>query len=87
MLRPFTAVGRLALTNYLLQSIICTTLFYSWGFGLYGRVHPLLGFVPTIAIYAGQVMVSIWWLRHFGAGPMEWLWRRLTYGVRPMLVS
>src|SRR5687768_9055910 len=86
-LRPFIAVGRLALTNYLLQSIICTTLFYSWGFGLYGRVDPLLGFVPTIAIYAGQVMVSIWWLRHFEAGPMEWLWRRLTYGVRPMVVS
>jgi uncharacterized protein len=79
-LRPFVAVGRMALTNYLLQSLICTTLFYSWGFGLYGRVNPLLGFVPTIAIYGAQVVFSAAWLRHFASGPMESLWRRLTYG-------
>jgi uncharacterized protein len=83
--RPFAAVGRMALTNYLLQSVVCTTLFYSWGLGLYGRVNPLLGFVPTIAIYAAQVLLSVWWLRHFTSGPMEWLWRRLTYGATPTL--
>jgi len=80
-LRPFVAVGRVALTNYLLQSVICTTLFYSWGFGLYGRVNPLLGFIPTIAVYAVQIVFSMWWLRRFATGPMEWLWRRLTYGA------
>ena len=80
-LRPFAAVGRMALSNYLLQSIVCTTLYYSWGFGLYGRVGPLLGFVPTIAIYSAQVVLSVWWLRRFSTGPMEWLWRRLTYGA------
>jgi uncharacterized protein len=79
-LRPFVAVGRMALTNYLLQSLVCTTLYYSWGIGLYGRVGPLLGFVPTVVIYAVQVALSAWWLRHFASGPMEWLWRRLTYG-------
>lgn len=79
-LRPFVAVGRMALSNYLLQSLVCTTLYYSWGGGLYGRVGPLLGFVPTIAIYAAQVALSVWWLRHFAMGPMEWVWRRLTYG-------
>jgi uncharacterized protein len=79
-LRPFAAVGRMALSNYLLQSLVCTTLYYSWGIGLYGRVGPLLGFVPTIAIYAAQVALSVWWLRHYATGPMEWLWRRLTYG-------
>jgi uncharacterized protein len=79
-LRPFAAVGRMALSNYLLQSVVCTTLFYSWGFGLYGRVGPLLGFVPTIAVYSAQVVLSVWWLRRFSTGPMEWLWRRLTYG-------
>ena len=79
-LRPFAAVGRMALSNYLLQSLVCTTLYYSWGFGLYGRVGPLLGFVPTIAIYSAQVVFSVWWLRRFSTGPMEWLWRRLTYG-------
>lgn len=75
----------MALTNYLLQSLVCTTLHYSWGIGLYGRVGPLLGFVPTIAIYAAQVVFSVWWLRHFASGPMEWLWRRLTYGRAPAL--
>jgi uncharacterized protein len=79
-LRPFVAVGRMALSNYLLQSLVCTTLYYSWGLGFYGRVGPLLGFAPTIAIYAAQVVLSVWWLRHFATGPMEWLWRRLTYG-------
>jgi uncharacterized protein len=84
-LRPFVAVGRMALSNYLLQSLVCTTLYYSWGAGLYGRVNPLLGFVPTIAIYAAQVVLSVWWLRYFAMGPMEWLWRRLTYGAAPAL--
>jgi uncharacterized protein len=79
-LRPFVAVGRMALTNYLLQSLVCTTVFYSWGGGLYGDVGPLRGFVPTLAIYAAQVVLSVWWLRYFAMGPMEWLWRRLTYG-------
>jgi uncharacterized membrane protein YeiB len=78
-LRPFAAVGRMALSNYL-QSLVCTTLYYSWGLGLYGRVGPLLGFVPTAAIYGAQVALSVWWLRHLSSGPMEWLWRRLTYG-------
>lgn len=86
-LRPFAAVGRMALSNYLLQSLVCTTLYYSWGIGLYGRVNPLLGFVPTVAIYAAQVALSVWWLRHFTSGPMEWLWRRLTYGPRPRYAS
>ena len=78
-LRPFGAVGRMALSNYLLQSIVCTTLYYSWGGGLYGRVSPLMGFVPTVLIYTAQVALSVWWLQHFATGPMEWLWRRLTY--------
>ena len=84
-LRPFAAVGRMALTNYLLQSIICTTIFYSWGLALYGRVNPLIGFVPTILIYSAQVALSVWWFRRFAMGPMEWLWRRLTYGKAPVV--
>jgi uncharacterized protein len=84
-LRPFGAVGRTALTNYLLQSIVCTTLYYSWGGGFYGRVSPLMGLVPTILIYSMQVALSVWWLQRFASGPMEWLWRRLTYAT-PTLV-
>ena len=86
-LRPFAAVGKMALTNYLLQSLICTTLFYSWGLALYGRVNPLMGFVPTVLIYGAQVVLSLWWFRRFAMGPSEWLWRRLTYGAAPILAA
>jgi uncharacterized protein len=79
-LMPFSYVGRMALTNYLLQSIVCTTIFYSYGLGLYGRVGPLVGFFLGIAIYSLQVPFSKWWLSTHRYGPMEWLWRRLTYG-------
>jgi uncharacterized protein len=79
-LLPFSYVGRMALTNYLLQSIICTTIFYSYGFGFYGRVGPLADLFIGLAIYSAQVPFSKWWLKTHRYGPMEWLWRRLTYG-------
>lgn len=74
------AVGRMALSNYLMHTIICTTLFEGWGFGLFGRLNrvELLGVV--IAIWLMQLVVSPLWLRRFRFGPMEWLWRSLTYG-------
>ena len=77
-LAPAAAVGRMALTNYLLQSLVCVVLFTTTD--LYGRVGPALLVVPTIVIYAGQVWASNWWMRRFRYGPMEWLWRSLTYG-------
>jgi uncharacterized protein len=80
LLRPFGAVGRTALSNYLLQSIVCTAIFCSWGLGLYGKVDPLTGLVLGVVIYALQVPLSVWWLRRHAFGPMEWVWRRLTYG-------
>lgn len=79
-LRPLAAVGRMALTNYLLQSIICTTLFYGYGFGLFGKVGPAAGAMLALVIYAAQVPVSAWWLARFRFGPAEWAWRTLTYG-------
>jgi len=79
-LMPFSYVGRMALTNYLLQTVLCTMLYYSYGFGLFGKVGPLLGLVPTVVIYGLQVPFSKWWLSKHRYGPMEWLWRRLTYG-------
>ncbi len=79
-LAPLAAVGCMALSNYLLQTLICTTLFYSYGFGLFGAVGPARGVLLTILIYALQVPLSTWWLRHFQFGPLEWLWRSLTYG-------
>jgi uncharacterized protein len=86
-LRPFGAVGRTALSNYLLQSVVCTTLYYSWGTGLYGQVSPLVGLVPTVGIYGAQVVLSVYWMRHFAYGPMEWVWRRLTYGRAGFLAN
>jgi uncharacterized protein len=73
-------VGRMALTNYLLQSVVCTLLFYNYGLGLYGRVSPAVGLVLTVTIFAVQIPLSAWWLRRFRFGPMEWVWRSLTYG-------
>ncbi|MFO8000124.1 MAG: DUF418 domain-containing protein [Marinilabilia sp.] len=75
-------VGRMALTNYLLQSIIAVVLFHSYGFGLYGQVSLWQGVVLTVVIFALQIPLSILWLKHFYFGPFEWLWRSLTYMKR-----
>lgn len=79
-LQPLAAVGRLALSNYLLQSVVCTLLCYSYGLKLYGQIEPLLGLILTIAIYLAQIRLSGWWLERYRFGPMEWVWRTLTYG-------
>jgi uncharacterized protein len=73
------AVGRMALTNYLTQSVLCTTLFEGWGFGLFGKLDrfPLLGVVMSVWLL--QLAISPLWLRWFRFGPAEWLWRCLTY--------
>jgi uncharacterized protein len=70
----------MALSNYLFQSILCTTVFYSYGFGLYGKVGPALGFVLTLAIFAIQIFISKHWFQHYQFGPLEWVWKSLTYG-------
>jgi uncharacterized protein len=86
-LAPLAAVGRTALSNYLLQSLICTTIFYSYGLALFGKVGPSLGLLFTITIFLIQIPLSLWWLRRFQFGPIEWLWRSLTYWQRqPMRV-
>lgn len=82
ILSPIAAAGRMALTNYLGQSLIATTLFYGYGFGLGGTVGKLGTIGIALLIFAGQVLFSVVWLRHFRYGPMEWLWRSLTYGAR-----
>lgn len=78
-------VGRMALTNYLLQSIVCTLIFYSYGLGLFGRVPPLAGVGIVLILFSLQIVFSAWWLQRFRFGPVEWLWRTLTYGkAQPM---
>jgi uncharacterized protein len=82
---PFAAVGRTALTNYLAQSVICTLFFYHYITGWYGRIGPALGLVPTVVLFAAQVGISNWWLGRYRFGPMEWLWRGMTYGKFPSM--
>jgi uncharacterized protein len=76
------AAGRMAFSNYILQTVICITLFYGSGFGLFERVPRTGQILIVFAIYAAQLVLSPLWLRHFRFGPLEWLWRSLTYGKR-----
>ena len=78
---PIAAAGRMPLTNYLMQTLICTTLMYGWGFGLWGTVGPAAQLLLAFAIFfVIQVPLSILWLRRFEYGPLEYLWRVATYG-------
>jgi uncharacterized protein len=81
-LTPIAAAGRMALTNYLMQSVVCTLLFYGYGLGLHDRVGVAQGVLVTVVLWGVQVVVSTLWLSRYAYGPMEWLWRSLTYGQR-----
>jgi uncharacterized protein len=85
-LRPLTsrlaAVGRMALTNCIMQTVICTTLFYGFGFGLFGRLERAELMYVVAAIWAFQLAASPLWLARFRLGPLEWVWRSLTYWER-----
>ncbi len=86
-LAPLAAVGRAALSNYLLQSVVFSTIFYHYGLGMVGKVGPSFDLALTTLIYGLQLPLSVWWLRRFRFGPAEWLWRTLTYGsFQPMRV-
>ncbi|MDZ7801717.1 MAG: DUF418 domain-containing protein [Trueperaceae bacterium] len=82
-LRPLAAVGRLALSNYLLQSLVVTTLAYGYGLGLYGQIGAAWSLVIALVVFALQVPLSVAWTRRFRYGPVEWLWRTLSYGRPP----
>jgi uncharacterized protein len=81
------AVGRMALSNYLTHSLVCTTLFYGYGFGLYGQINRTGLAAIVLTIWIVQLVISPIWLKHFRFGPAEWLWRSLTYWrLQPMRV-
>jgi uncharacterized protein len=87
LMTPVAAAGRTALSVYLTQSVICTLLFSGYGLGLYGKVSMAQGVALTCAIWAAQVLLSAFWLSRFRYGPVEWLWRSLTYRQRmPMVI-
>ena len=85
-LAPLAPVGQMALTNYLLQSVVFVLLFFGYGLGWYGKVGAFGGLLLSVSLFALQMVASRWWLRHFRFGPFEWLWRSLTYWKKqPML--
>lgn len=80
LMRALAAVGRMALTNYLAQSVICTLIFYGHGLGMFGRLERIEQLGVVIALWVAQLVWSPLWLRWFEQGPVERLWRVLTYG-------
>ena len=83
--RPFAAVGQTALTNYLLQTVLCTTIFYGHGLGWFGSVDRVGQLGVVAGVWALQLVASPLWLRRFRFGPAAWAWRSLTYGARQPL--
>ncbi len=82
------AAGRMALSNYLTQSLVFSSLFYGYGFGLFGRLSPIEAAAIGIVLYGAQLWFSFWWLRHYRFGPFEWVWRSSTYGRwQPMRIT
>lgn len=78
-------VGRMALTNYLLQTVICVLIFYGFGFGQFGRFGARTVTLIALAIFLFQILISTLWLKYFSYGPLEWIWRQLTYRQRSTL--
>jgi uncharacterized protein len=83
--RRLAAVGRMAFTNYIMQSIICTIIFYGFGFGLFNQIDRFPQQLIVLAIWIFQLAISPWWLKRYRFGPLEWLWRTLTYWKRQPL--
>ena len=75
----FQPVGQMAFTNYLGQSIICGLFFYGIGFGMFGQLQRYEIYYVVAAVWILQIVYSHIWLKYFRFGPLEWLWRSLTY--------
>jgi uncharacterized protein len=87
ILSAFVPAGRMALTNYLSQTVISVALFYGFGLGLIGKIGPALCLAMTLGMFVIQMIWSRLWLSSFRFGPAEWLWRSMTYGrAQPMRV-
>ena len=82
LVRRLTSVGRTAFSCYILETLICTTVFYGHGLGLFGTFDRLQQLMLTVVIWIALLLVAPVWLRRFRYGPLEWVWRTLTYGHR-----
>ena len=82
LVRMFAATGRMALTNYIMQSVLCSIVFYGWGLGLYGLLSYAEQFIVIGSIWVVQLIWSTWWLGRYRFGPLEWAWRSLVLKQR-----
>ena len=85
--RAVAAVGRTALSNYVLQTLICTTVFYGHGLGLFGSVDRVGQLLIVLAVWTVQLLWSRWWTCRFAVGPLEWAWRTAARGAAGVSVS
>ncbi|WP_257985500.1 DUF418 domain-containing protein [Bacillus sp. V5-8f] len=83
LLKPFSYVGKLSMSNYLFQSIVGTSLFYSYGLGYYGNISFTAGMLLAVGIFIIQMAASRVWLQYFSNGPVEHMWRRFIYWEKP----
>jgi uncharacterized membrane protein YeiB len=83
-IRVLAPAGRMALTNYLTQSIVCTFVFYGYGLGMWG-IGRAMQFAFVAVFFSLQVAFSHWWLARYRYGPMEWVWRAFTYRTIPAM--
>jgi uncharacterized protein len=84
--KPLAAVGQTALSNYLGTSLICTLIFNGYGLGLFAKLQFYQLFFIVAAVWVFNLIASALWLKHFRFGPMEWVWRSLTYWkLQPIL--
>ncbi|NJY61413.1 DUF418 domain-containing protein [Salinimicrobium sp. CDJ15-81-2] len=79
LLKPLAVMGRMALTNYLLQTLFGLLIFYRFGFGLFEQTSPAINILLTVLVFYFQLKFSEYWLARHKQGPVEWLWKSLTY--------
>jgi uncharacterized protein len=82
ILRPIAALGRMAFTNYILQSVVFCFVFFGFGLGQFGKMGAARALLLGCVVYVAQAIFSTLWLRYYRFGPLEWLWRVLMYGQR-----
>ncbi|MGD9493397.1 MAG: DUF418 domain-containing protein [Bacteroidales bacterium] len=80
LLKPFALMGRMSLTNYLMQSLILGIVFYGWGFGLFGQANVMMVVAIALAVYLFQILLNMIYFRFFETGPLEKIWRKWSYG-------
>jgi uncharacterized protein len=81
LVHPLRCIGRTALSNYILQTLICTTIFNGHGLGYFGQISRFGLLLLTLAVWTVQLTLTPIYLRYFRQGPLEWLWHRLVYSI------